>query len=210
MDGLLIDSEPMWQEAGMETMSNYNVELTLDQYHTSTGLRTEEWIAHWFNYFSITADPQPAITTIVAKAIEKIYERGEAMPGVHHILEFFKSRGFRIGLATSSPQSLIDVVVQKLDIGNYFNAIASAESLPHGKPHPQVYLDCARSLHVSPLECVCFEDSFYGMIAAKAARMTCVVVPEHHVAGQSRWGAADLKLSSLAEFSDAELQRLSS
>jgi beta-phosphoglucomutase-like phosphatase (HAD superfamily) len=53
MDGLLIDSEPYWQEAGKETLLEFDKTLTTAQYHSSTGLRTEEWIAHWFNHFGI-------------------------------------------------------------------------------------------------------------------------------------------------------------
>ncbi|MBS1566509.1 MAG: hexitol phosphatase HxpB [Bacteroidetes bacterium] len=209
MDGLLIDSEPLWQEAGTETMARYNVSLSTDQYHSSTGLRTAEWVQHWFHHFKISKDhAAEAETAIVRKAIEKISARGVAMPGVQHILSFFKERGFRIGLASSSPMELIDVVVEKLQIGNYITVRTSAEHLPYGKPHPQVYLDCAATLGVAPWECVCFEDSFNGMIAAKAARMKCVVVPERGQQQQARWGAADLKLGSLINFNGLLLESL--
>ena len=53
MDGLLIDSEPLWEEAGAELLQSYGVELTSEQYQSSTGLRTREWITHWFNHFHI-------------------------------------------------------------------------------------------------------------------------------------------------------------
>ncbi|MFX5555089.1 HAD-IA family hydrolase, partial [Acinetobacter baumannii] len=78
-----------------------------------------------------------------------------------------------------SPQTLIDLVVDMLQIKNVVMATASAEDLAFGKPHPEVYLHCAEQLQSHPLQCVCFEDSFNGMIAAKAARMKCVVVPHH-------------------------------
>lgn len=209
MDGLLIDSEPLWQEAGKEVMARYNVSLTTDQYHTSTGLRTSEWIAHWFNHFNISKDHAPeAEAAIVHKAIEKISARGQAMPGVQHILSFFKERRFQIGLASSSPMALIDVVVSKLQIGAFINVCTSAEFLPYGKPHPQVYLDCAATLNAAPVECLCFEDSFNGMIAAKAARMKCVVVPERGQQQHARWGSADLKLGSLVNFNGLLLESL--
>jgi len=209
MDGLLIDSEPLWQEAGTEVMARYNVSLTTDQYHSSTGLRTSEWIQHWFNHFNVSKDHAPeAETAIVRKAIEKIGGRGLAMPGMQHVLSFFKERGFHIGLASSSPMALIEVVVSKLQIGAFINVLTSAEYLPYGKPHPQVYLDCAAALDVAPVECLCFEDSFNGMIAAKAARMKCVVVPERGQYQQARWGAADLKLGSLVNFNGLLLESL--
>jgi len=210
MDGLLIDSEPLWQEAGTEVMKRYNVQLTTDQYHSSTGLRTSEWIHHWFTHFNISYNHAPeAEADIVRKAIEKISTRGLALPGVQHILHFFKERQFKIGLASSSPMALIDVVVNKLQIGGFIDARTSAEHLPYGKPHPQVYLDCALALGVSPVDCLCFEDSFNGMIAAKAARMKCVVVPERGQHQHARWGASDLKLSSLLNFNGLLLEGLS-
>lgn len=104
--------------------------------------------------------------------------------------------------------SLVDVVVDKLDIRHYFKVMSSAEHLPFGKPHPQVFLDCAAGLDVLPEECIVFEDSFNGMIAAKAAKMKCVVVPARDQFSQPRWSAADLKLTTLEEFSNDKLLRL--
>jgi len=130
------------------------------------------------------------------------------MPGIDHIFKYFKDRQFHIGLATSSPLSLVDIVVEKLNIGHYLDATASAEYLPFGKPHPQVYMDCAAALGVSPMQCICFEDSFNGMIAAKAARMRCVVVPVADQYQLPKWGAADFKLHSLTDFGDEQLNQI--
>lgn len=209
MDGLLIDSEPLWEEAGKELLRRFNVQLTPQQYHSSTGLGTSTWIEHWFNHFNIDqAHAADAATSIVASAIQKIEARALPMPGVGYILGFFKQRGFKIGLASSSPMRLIDSVVRKLGIESHIEAKASAENLPYSKPHPQVFLDCAASLGSAPQHCICFEDSFNGMIAAKAARMKCVVVPAYAQQQDPRWAAADLKLSSLQNFNELLLQTL--
>src|SRR5580765_8311970 len=117
MDGLLIDSEPYWQEASVETLAQFDVLLTMEQYHFTTGLRTKEWLEYWFNHFRI--DMRYANDTgekIVEKAIEKIKNKGQIMPGVDYILSFFKDKKFKIGIATSSPPALIEVVVEKLGI----------------------------------------------------------------------------------------------
>jgi sugar-phosphatase len=209
MDGLLIDSEPLWEEAGKETLAGFGVSLTDEQYHFSTGLRTREWIDWWFTWFNI--DKKHALEAelaIVQKAIEKIAERGIAMPGVDEVFPLLKEKGFKIGLATSSPLALVSVVTEKLQINDYLQAIASAEELKYGKPHPQVYLDCAAALEVSPLECVCLEDSFNGMIAVKAARMKCIVIPAKHQQHQARWDAADIKLPSLLHLNEEVLDDL--
>lgn len=209
MDGLLIDSEPLWTEAGMETLQQYGKSLTQEQYHSSTGLRTEEWIEHWFRHFEIDMAHAPAaIAIIIQKAIDKIDMHGQPLPGIAEIFRFFKARDYRMGLATSSPLSLVEVVVKKLGIETIFDTVASAGELPYGKPHPQVYLDCAAQLDCPAVQCIAFEDSFNGMIAAKAARMKCVVVPAAADFDHPKWNAADLKLKGLADFNEEQLNKL--
>ena len=209
MDGLLIDSEPLWQQAGAETLQQFGVTLTDEQYILTTGLRTPEWVDFWFSHFSINKEQaKEAAKQIEQTALDKIKQHGEAMPGVEHIMEFFKANNFLIGLASSSPMRLIETVVEKLRIQTYLNAITSAEHLPYGKPHPQVFLNCAELLKVPPTACICFEDSFNGMIAAKAARMKCVVIPAPHVHHEGRWDTADRKLSSLLQFNKVVLETL--
>ncbi len=103
---------------------------------------------------------------------------------------------------------MIDKVVDLLQIRKYLYAITSAESLLHGKPNPEVYLNCIAELNSTPTQCICFEDSFYDMIAAKAARMKCIVVPDAKTSKDLKWGAADLKISSLLNFNELLLQTL--
>ena len=103
---------------------------------------------------------------------------------------------------------LINAVVNKLEIDHFITARTSAEHLPFSKPHPQVFLNCAELLRTAPTACICFEDSFNGMIAAKAARMKCVVVPAYTHQQEARWAAADLKLSSLQNFNELLLAAL--
>lgn len=209
MDGVLIDSEPFWEEAGNETLAEFGIVLTEDQYSTTTGLRTREWIDYWFSYFQINKrDAKTAENMIVTKAIDKIRDHANPMPGVDYILQFFSERNFTIGLATSSPMDLIQVVTEKLGIRKFLKAFSSAEELLHSKPHPEVYLNCANNLNVSPLQCLCFEDSFNGMIAAKAARMKCAIVPVLRQFDHPKWGSADLKITSLAHFDDSVLSKL--
>jgi HAD superfamily hydrolase (TIGR01509 family) len=209
MDGLLIDSEPYWQLAGMETLRQFNVTLSPIQYHHTTGLRTPEWLDYWFGYFGIDKTLVPAAASALhANVFEKIRASANPMPGVRHALDLFRSRQFRIGLATSSPHTLAKIVTDKLNIGDYFDAVTSADHLPFGKPHPQVYMDCAAALSANPLECLAFEDSFNGLIAAKAARMKCVAIPVADQYDLPKWGAADLKLRSLLDFTGDHLATL--
>lgn len=209
MDGLLIDSEPIWNEAAEEVFNYYGKKLTDEDYATTTGLRTNEFVAWWLRDYKFdNTELEKAGNKIIELVNEKVKQKGKMLPGVHHIINFFHQRNFKIGLATSSPLSLVNTVVKLLGIEPYLQVSTSAEFLPYGKPHPQVYLDCAKQLHSSPLECLCFEDSINGMIAVKAARMKCVVVPEHSVQKSDRWSLADLKLSSLQNFNELHFNLL--
>lgn len=207
MDGLLIDSEPLWAEAADDLFAQYGFKLSHEQYATTTGLRTKEFVQWWFRKYHIDErEDEKAEHRIIDLVMEKVGERGYIMPGVHYIFEFFKQRGFKIGLASSSPQRLIDQVVNIVGVKDYLQVTSSAGELPYGKPHPLVYLNCAEMLSSAPTSCIAFEDSFNGMIAAKAARMKCVVVPHHSQQKEERWGAADLKLTSLQNFGQLHLE----
>lgn len=209
MDGLLIDSEPLWDEAATAIFSNYGIKLTPEQYATTTGLRTKEFIHWWFSSYKVPLQHlENAEQAIISKVIELVQQKGRPMQGIEYILNFFRERNFKIGLASSSPHSLIDTVTDLLQIRPYLHHCASGADLPFGKPHPQVFLNCAAQLDAIPMQCICFEDSFNGMIAAKAARMKCVVVPEPEKSREPRWHAADLKISSLQNFNDLLLLSL--
>lgn len=206
IDGLLINSEPLWNQAAAEVFASRNVYISEEAYATTTGLRTKEFVAWWLTHFQQDPAIFPEVEKeIVANVLDKIATKAETLPGVSYIFDFFATRGFNIGLATSSPPELIEIAKKITGIESYVMAATSAEQLPYGKPHPQVYLDCATALGVAPIQCVCFEDSFNGMVAAKAARMKCVVVPHAGEQHHPKWGAADVKLHSLGQFTEEYL-----
>lgn len=209
MDGLLIDSEPLWAEAASQVFGEHGIVLTPEQYAVTTGLRTREFVQHWFRYFQLQDKGEDvAIKKIEKKVLELICSKGRPMPGVNYIVAFFKSRNFKIGLASSSGTELISQVINQLGLVEHIGSFTSAEFLAHGKPHPEVYLQCAQNLGARPEECICFEDSYHGMIAVKAARMKCVVVPSHTESQRMVWHSADLKISSLQNFNELLLYAL--
>ncbi len=200
MDGLLIDSEPLWYEAANEALRNHGVSISPEAYVTTTGLRTKEFLQHWMGLFNIDSSNADQLEDDINKSvIQKVLTKVEIMPGVQHAIDLVVSLGMNIGLASSSPQSLIDAMLIRTGFHGIFKATTSAEFLAYGKPHPQVFITCAEALNVSPEECICIEDSFNGLIAAKASKMKCIVVPHHEQYLQLRWNAADIKLKSLLE-----------
>lgn len=209
MDGLLIDSEPLWYEAALECLAAFNVSMSNEEYVETTGLRTKEFLQHWFTVYGIDHAKIPEMDTeITNRVIKKVNEKGTMMDGALEAVALAGKLGLKIGLASSSPMSLIEAVVKKSGLTGSFQALNSAEGLRFGKPNPQVFIDCADALNSHPVECICFEDSFNGLIAAKAARMKCIVVPHHEHADQDRWNIADLKLVSLKHLDEQQLGQL--
>ena len=206
MDGLLINSEPLWYEAAQECLMKFGMTIGEEQYVETTGLRTKEFLQHWFDVFEIDQAHIPsAEKEITDLVIAKVMDHGSMMEGV---AELVKQSSLKVGLASSSPLALINAVLDKIDMQQYFSAICSAEFLPFGKPNPQVFINCAIELGSPPPACICFEDSFNGMIAAKAARMKCIVVPHPDQYHQERWNIADLRLNSLRSLTAQDFNAL--
>lgn len=201
MDGLLIDSEPFWRLAEVEALSAVGCPIDDDAARLTTGLRTDEVVEHWHaRYPWETPTKQEVGAAIIRGVRDLVTERGEALPGVHAVLEGFAERGYPLAIASSSASNVIAAVLERLGIGGYFRVVQSAEHEPYGKPHPAVYIEAARRLDVHPTRCLAFEDSPNGVIAAKAARMRCVAVPDHALAADRRFQAADAILPTLEAF----------
>ena len=203
MDGVLIDSEPSWQAAEYHVFRQLGLPISLIDTQQTTGLRIDQVVAYWYQRHPwANYDNQVTSNAIVQQVADEILQNGRPMPGVEAALEACQHLDLKIGLATSSPQVLIDAVMQKLAIAEKFDAIESAENLALGKPHPEVYLNCAKALGLPPQKCLAIEDSFNGLIAARAANMHTVVIPAAHEANQARWAAAHQRLESLADLAD--------
>lgn len=201
MDGLLVDSEPYWKIAEKICFGKLGLQLDDELLRQVMGFRLSEVVEHWYNYQPWGEKNFAAVEADVLVTVQQlISENANALPGVEQTLQLCKANGYKIALASSSAMSLINVVVDKLNIRHYFDLLVSAENEPYGKPHPSVFLTTANQLKVLPTECLVFEDSVNGMIAAKAARMKCIVVPEAEKQYESYWSLANHQLKSLAAF----------
>jgi sugar-phosphatase len=201
LDGLLIDSEPLWRMAEMEVFAAIGVTLTEEECHLTTGLRTEHVVAYWLERRPWDTNHHSAAEVaerINQRVIELIGERGEAKQGVGHALEFMRSRGLCLALASSSAMSVIEAAIGKLGLERQFEVVHSADSEPCSKPAPDVYLGAARRLGVAPHRCIALEDSLPGVEAAKAAGMACIRFPEH----KGPTSNADLELRSHEELDE--------
>ncbi|WP_213134919.1 hexitol phosphatase HxpB [Citrobacter sp. FP75] len=208
MDGLLVDSEPLWDRAELDVIASLGVDITRRHELPDTlGLRIDMVVDLWFAHQPWSGPSrQEVIDLIIARAIALVEETKPLLPGVREAVALCKSQGMLVGLASASPLHMLEKVLTMFDLRDSFDALASAEKLPFSKPHPQVYLDCAAKLGVDPLSCVALEDSVNGMIASKAARMRSIVVPAHENQDDPRFVLADIKLTSLTELTVAHLR----
>jgi mannitol-1-/sugar-/sorbitol-6-/2-deoxyglucose-6-phosphatase len=201
MDGLLIDSEPIWQKSEIEIFGQVDVTLTREMCMQTMGLRLDEVVKHWHEIYPWSGKSLKEIEeAVIDTVVSHIQKEGQALPGVYKTLEILKSMDIILGLASSSSFRIINTIVDKLKIREYFSVIHSAEVEPYGKPHPAIYISAAELIDVPVTKCVALEDSFNGLIAAKAARMKTIAVPEGSCYEQTRFDIADIKLRSLEEF----------
>ena len=201
MDGVIIDSEPLWRRAMIQSFTEIGIPFSDDHCRITTGLRFKEVAEFWFKKHGTTHISIDDFDELVlTRLCELIKQEGKTMKGVIEALIFLKEKGLKIGIGTSSNTKLMNTVVDVLNIRHYFNELCSAEHMSHGKPHPMVYLTCAEKLGIHPLNCLVIEDSVNGIIAGKAAQMKVVAIPEDINKNNPKFSIADYSIESLLEF----------
>jgi mannitol-1-/sugar-/sorbitol-6-/2-deoxyglucose-6-phosphatase len=201
MDGVLIDSEPLWKIAEIEAFGKVGIDLTHTDCEETVGLRMDEVVKLWYDRVGWEGKTLKEVEDdVINIVIREIKEQGEVKEGVHEALSLLQSQGYKIGLATSSAMRIANAVLEKLKIEHYFKAVCSAENEIKGKPHPQVFITCAKALMTDEVDCLVIEDSFNGVLAAKSARMKVIAIPEKTHNYDKRLIIADKILDSLNGF----------
>jgi sugar-phosphatase len=213
MDGVLIDTEPVWRAAQSAVFAGFGVALSERDLLDSTGQPIEELIPVWRRRSS-APDPAGAKLTdaevadlIIDRVIAHVTAEGRPMPGVTAAIALFERCGLRLAIASSSPLRLIDAVCDRLGL-THITVRCSAMDEARGKPAPDVYLTAARRLGVAAANCLALEDSPAGIASARSAGMRCVAVPDPLLAADPRYREADLVLDSLTGLDEAALRRL--
>lgn len=210
MDGLLIDSEPFWRRAQRNAYKTVGFEIRDNQMQETMGRRISEVVEYWYHKHPWKGASEKDIEALVVdELIASVRSEGKLQPGVHHALEICKRAKLPLAIASSSSNEIIDAVVDTLKIRNYFQYIYSAEHELFGKPHPGVFITTAGLLGVSPHDIVVFEDAPSGVLAAKAAKMHCIAVPDAATKNHPYTQTADIIIDSLEEFDETMLSRLS-
>ncbi|MBI2721233.1 MAG: hexitol phosphatase HxpB [Bacteroidetes bacterium] len=200
MDGVLIDSEPLWRKAMIIGFNRVGMPFTEEDCRKTTGMRFREVVEIWVKHFKIDGiDPIKLEKEVLDILIALIETEGSSIAGAIDVLNYGKAKGLKIGLATSSANRLMNAVLKKLELQNSFDVVVSAELMVYGKPHPEVFLVCAHKLGVHPMECVVIEDSVNGVIAAKAAQMKVFAIPDHEHKMRKEFAVADYFCEDMKE-----------
>lgn len=199
LDGVLIDSEQVWNEAREELVrergGTWHEHATADM----MGMSSKEWSQYMHDRLGVPMDPA-AINDEVVRRVMSIYEHG--LPLLPHAVETVRELAARwpLGLASSSNRPIIELVLERSGLSPCFAVVVSSEEVERGKPAPDVYLAVATGLAVDPTDCVAIEDSTNGIKSAVAAGMRTIAVPNPHFPpADDVLATAAVIVSSLAE-----------
>ena len=206
MDGLLLDSEILWHKAEVEIFGSLDVPLE-EASRSTKGMFVSEVVSYWFARFPWSKPSTDEVTqALLARVGDLVESEGRLLPGALRALDLTGALG-PLALASSTPTPLIIRCLEHFGLLDRFAAIHSADVEPYGKPHPGVFLSAASSLNVAPRDCLVFEDSAAGVLAAKAANMSVVAVPTESDRALPEFALADLVLDSLEDLTPEWLDK---
>jgi HAD superfamily hydrolase (TIGR01509 family) len=199
LDGVLLDSEQVWNEAKEELVRERGGSWREEAPHDMMGMSSPEWSAYLHDELGVDLEPDEISDAVVAR-LEQIYrERLPLLDGAVEAVERLAQR-WPLGLASSSNREIIDLFLELSGLARFFEVTLSSEEVPRGKPNPDVYLEAARRLGAGPEACVAVEDSSNGINAARAAGMAVIALPNpHYPPGEEELAGADVQIDSLHE-----------
>lgn len=175
MDGVLVDSEPVYQEATINVLDSLNIKATQEDL-----LKLAGGSSLHFNKFIQDVSKGSISCEDFNKVCDQYYLDNPVkyekimFPHVRETLDYLKDKGYILALASSSKEYEIDNVLKRCDLKDYFKLIISGEVFKESKPNPEIYLTCIKRLNLEAKECVAIEDSEYGIEAAKKAGLICI------------------------------------
>ncbi len=179
MDGLLVDSEPVWHIAEVEIVESRGHKYTDDVREQMVGLRMDEFLTKLHRIYNFSDSIESLYAELTKHMLRLIPQKVKAQPGASELVAYVAAQNNILSaIASSSPMSIIDITLKSRKWDNIFTYRFSADDDTHGKPDPDVYLRTAKSLGVNSADCLALEDSPNGARAAVAAGMTCYAVPD--------------------------------
>jgi HAD superfamily hydrolase (TIGR01509 family) len=179
MDGVLMDSEQLWNESKQEVVRDYGGHWRDDAPTAMMGMSSPEWSAYMHDELGVPMSVDEINRAVVDRMKEHYREQLPLLPGAVEVVRSLHRR-WPLALASSANREIIDFALDAAGLAGEFRATVSSEEVEHGKPAPDVYLEAARRLGVQPERCVAIEDSSNGLRSAAAAGMAVIAVPNEH------------------------------
>ncbi len=206
MDGVIIDSEPLWSEAEKQLLARRKLSYSAELKEVLMGRGSREAAGIFIEYYNLTESVDDILTERNQLIAELFRDCLQPIPQALDLIGSLRKSGIKTALASSSPKYLIDLAMDKFGIAGLFDLILSGDEVGRGKPAPDIYLRAAKELGVTPENCVVVEDAPSGVAAARAAGMRCLAVGTS--ASQSGLVAADRVVGGLEEVNLQSLQEL--
>ena len=199
LDGVLLDSEHVWDSVREQLVQERGGHWHDQAQREMMGMSSSEWSRYMHTELGVP-DPPDQISAEVVRRLEALYrDHLPTVPGAREAVERLAEH-WPLGVASSSNRELIDLALELLGVADRFAATVSSEEVARGKPAPDVYIEVVRRLKAQPSEAAAIEDSHNGILAAKAAGMRVLAIPNRQFPpGEDALAQADAVLSSLAE-----------
>ena len=206
LDGILIDSEHVWDEVRQELADERGGRWNENASRDMMGMSSLEWSRYMRDVVGLSEEPEEISAEVVRRLEDRYRRELPLIPGAEQAVQRLAAR-WPLALASSSNRELIDLVLESSGLGRYFEASVSSEEVARGKPAPDVFLEAARRLGVEPTHCAAVEDSENGILAAKAAGMRTIAIPNpHYPPHKDALAAADVVLASIEELTPAAVE----
>ncbi|ERM92035.1 phosphatase [Caldanaerobacter subterraneus subsp. yonseiensis KB-1] len=176
MDGVMIDSEPVHLRLERELFRELGVEITEEEHMTFVGSSSYYMWEKIKERFNLKESVEELVRRDRKRYLDHVLSTGEIIPvpGIQELVKKLFEREYKLAVASSSPIDVIELVVQKLNLKNFFDMLVSGDYVKRSKPYPDIFLYTAEKLRVKPEECVVIEDSYNGVHAAKSAGMKVI------------------------------------
>lgn len=179
MDGVLIDSEPVSWNVFKEFLKPYSKTMSLDQYAAGYSGKSEAANARrLIQEYQLDLDPKDFVEECIRLEDEQLSKGVPLKKGTLKVLDWLQSNGYKIALATSSETNRRKKLLEAHGIQDVFDAITDGSDFTHGKPDPEVFNLCVKKLNLKPKECLIIEDSENGILAASAAKIPVILIPD--------------------------------
>ena len=180
MDGVLVDTEPLWDEVREELTTEWGGRYTPEAQEAMMGMSSAEWSRYLHESVGLREPPETINAEVLRRMLARYETELPVIPGAPGAVRRLVDAGFRLALASSSNRELIEAVLRRLGLSSSFEVTVSSEEVARGKPAQDVYLEAARRLRLDPTRCAAIEDSASGIRAAHAARMRVIAYPNRH------------------------------